>query len=203
MMRRGALIGGCAAVLAFVACSGSELGAPLEPVTAPPQATEPCSGAACDASASEAPRNDGDGATVTAEVYAPCRDRLCGDSCRLCDPADEACIETPAVKRCGAGGVCSAAAPVCATQPGDAAAPDGEAPDAAPVEDAALPPPPPPPPLDPCDGKRCGDRCERCAPGDADCGKGERIGFCGRDGRCGRARPLCGRRDGGRPDPVE
>lgn len=200
MMRRGGAIVWAASAAVVAACSGGNLLDPLEPLTAPPQATEPCVGPTCEGVVGEAGASGVDGASTSPEPYEPCADRICGDSCRLCDPADESCVETPAVKRCGATGACTAAAPVCATQPGDAAAPDGEAPDAAPAVDAAPPPPPPP---NPCAGKRCGDQCERCTPGDPECGEVERIGYCAADRRCGRKRPLCGRRDGGRPDPVE
>jgi hypothetical protein len=45
--------------------------------------------------------------------YEPCAGLTCGDECRLCDPADDECVETGVVKRCDVAGVCSATPVTC------------------------------------------------------------------------------------------
>jgi hypothetical protein len=40
------------------------------------------------------------------ESYEPCADKVCGDSCQLCDPADSDCVETREAKVCNQAGEC-------------------------------------------------------------------------------------------------
>jgi hypothetical protein len=47
--------------------------------------------------------------------FDPCAGKACGDTCRLCDPADPGCIETDVVKFCQADGSCSPLQPSCET----------------------------------------------------------------------------------------
>ncbi|MFH0902995.1 MAG: Kazal-type serine protease inhibitor family protein [Pseudomonadota bacterium] len=48
-------------------------------------------------------------------VYDPCTGKTCGDSCRLCDPADPYCIETSVLKVCNPAGECTTNYPLCST----------------------------------------------------------------------------------------
>lgn len=45
--------------------------------------------------------------------YDPCKAKTCGESCRLCDPANVGCVETAVVKQCNKAGACSPSAPGC------------------------------------------------------------------------------------------
>ena len=43
-----------------------------------------------------------------AVCYEPCGGKSCGDTCKICDPADLDCMETGEVKYCDSNGGCSA-----------------------------------------------------------------------------------------------
>lgn len=38
--------------------------------------------------------------------YIPCAGKACGESCRVCDPADPNCFETAVIKECDKTGAC-------------------------------------------------------------------------------------------------
>ena len=44
------------------------------------------------------------------ETYDPCEDKDEGETCELCPPDDEDCVETADIKVCDADGVCGGAA---------------------------------------------------------------------------------------------
>jgi hypothetical protein len=44
---------------------------------------------------------------------------------------------------------------------------------------------------DPCAGKRCGDACNLCAPGDADCVETAVVKACNQSGACTMETPNC------------
>lgn len=45
---------------------------------------------------------------------------------------------------------------------------------------------------DSCAGKRCGDACNLCAPGDADCVETAEVKVCSQSGTCSGQAPNCG-----------
>lgn len=45
-------------------------------------------------------------------AYDPCEDRQCGDTCTLCDPDDNDCVETAVQKVCNRNDVCTSAQPI-------------------------------------------------------------------------------------------
>lgn len=69
--------------------------------------------------------------------YDPCADKACGDTCRVCPPDDQDCVETAVLKGCDPDGACVATGTFTCE---------------------------PPPPYDPCAGKACGEYCDPCAP---------------------------------------
>ena len=81
-------------------------------------------------------------------------------SCTICDPADKNCVETMEVKQCDSAGKCSSGTAQCGTA-GDA----GTA-------------------YNPCAGKKCGERCNLCAPGDTSCIETALIKLCHPDSQC-------------------
>jgi hypothetical protein len=95
-------------------------------------------------------------------AYVPCAGKACGDACTVCDPADPNCMETAVVKQCNAAGTC----------------------DAAPAQCGAADVQPPPPAYDACAGKKCGDRCRECRPGDPKCLESPLVKLCHPDGVC-------------------
>ena len=40
------------------------------------------------------------------DAYDPCADKACGETCSICDPTDNDCMETAEVKGCNHSGVC-------------------------------------------------------------------------------------------------
>lgn len=46
--------------------------------------------------------------SIGCDPYDPCEDKSCGQTCRVCDPDDSACVETPVTKFCNNKGVCAA-----------------------------------------------------------------------------------------------
>jgi hypothetical protein len=92
------------------------------------------------------------------EVYEPCADKVCGDTCTVCDPADTECIETEEIKVCDEVGACvSDTGDICAE------------------EEVAY---------DPCADKVCGDTCSACDPADTDCVETAEIKVCDEAGSC-------------------
>ena len=88
--------------------------------------------------------------------YDPCREKICGDTCTLCDPEDEDCRESGPNRACDESGQCvQANGLVC----GD-------------------------PAYIPCEGKTCGESCTICAPDDDDCAETDVLKFCDRIGAC-------------------
>jgi len=98
-------------------------------------------------------------------TYDPCAGKECGDSCSICDPADQGCTETAEVKVCHKDGTCSGAAPDCDDTP--------------------------PPVYDPCEGKKCGTECSVCPPDDDDCVETAVLKVCHKDGTCSGKAPDC------------
>ncbi len=47
------------------------------------------------------------------DVYNPCENKTCGDTCTICDPNDPNCVETGVVKYCDHEGRCRATTPTC------------------------------------------------------------------------------------------
>lgn len=88
--------------------------------------------------------------------YDPCREKICGDTCTLCDPEDEDCRESGPNRACDESGQCvQANGLVC----GD-------------------------PAFIPCEGKTCGESCTLCAPDDDDCAETGVLKVCDRIGEC-------------------
>ena len=161
-----------------------------------------------------------------AESYDPCGDKSCGETCQICPPDDNDCVETGVVKACDAMGECVAdtgdlceeadyvpcAGKTCGEtcticEPGDddcvettelkACDPDGACvSDTGDLCDGTY---------EPCAGKLCGDRCTVCAPDDFDCFETDEIKACDPDGQCvsdtgdlcANADTLCGRINNG------
>ena len=96
-------------------------------------------------------------------AYDPCVGKKCGDGCTLCDPNDKTCVETAVVKQCSAGLVCEQTVAQCGTTQ------------------------PPAPAYNACAGKKCGDRCRICPPGDTRCLETATIKLCQTDGSCKEA----------------
>ncbi len=87
--------------------------------------------------------------------YEPCADKVCGDTCQVCDPNEPDCVETQEIKACNAEGACVSEVPnLC--------------------EGA----------YEPCAGKTCGDACTQCAPDDADCFETQELKVCDPNGVC-------------------
>lgn len=124
----------------------------------PPQ--EP--GGAAGAGAAPAPTAEpAPTAPPPAAGYDPCAGKSCGMTCTVCDPNDTSCVETAVIKQCDSAGQCVAAPAQCGT------AADGGG--------AAY---------NPCAGKKCGERCQLCAPGDTGCLETALIKLCHPDGQC-------------------
>ena len=157
-----------------------------------------------------------------ADAYDPCVDKSCGETCQVCPPDDNDCVETGVVKACDAVGECVAdtgdlceeadyvpcagkscgeTCTVC--EPGDddcvetteikACDPEGACvSDTGDLCDGAY---------EPCAGKLCGERCTVCAPDDFDCFETDEIKACDPEGQCvsdtgdlcPNADTLCGR----------
>lgn len=99
--------------------------------------------------------------TTAPATYDACAGKKCGDSCTICDPADKNCVETAVVKQCGADLKCSEQAAQCTTTQTPA--------------------------HNPCAGKKCGDRCTMCAPGDLKCRESPLVKLCHANGQCKEA----------------
>ena len=56
------------------------------------------------------------------DAYDPCADKACGETCSICDPTDNDCMETAEVKGCNHSGVCEGGfdASLCAYEPCEA-----------------------------------------------------------------------------------
>ncbi len=47
------------------------------------------------------------------EPYSPCAQKQCGDTCNLCDPVDESCVQINLLHQCTAKGECVLAPAKC------------------------------------------------------------------------------------------
>lgn len=97
--------------------------------------------------------------------YAPCKGKICGATCSVCDPTDPSCFETAEVKACDVNGLCRSGVPICT--------------------DASTPP------YDPCEGKTCGSSCSECPPSDPTCVETAVLKFCNKARRCQASAPDC------------
>ncbi len=104
-----------------------------------------------------------DAATPPATGYNPCAGKACGDACTICAPGDANCVETAVVKQCSAAGTCDATPAQCpaATDAGST--------------------------FNDCANKKCGDRCNLCAPFDRKCIESPLVKLCQPDGTCKEA----------------
>jgi hypothetical protein len=152
------------------------------------QATAACSGKTCGDSCKLCPAGAGGNCFETAELkecnaqgkctsapaacsavdagpkpYEPCAGKTCGQSCKVCDPADGGCFETEVLKFCGASGACEATMPVCT----------------------------PPKAYKPCENKACGDTCKLCGPADVNCFETAELKACDAKGACTAAPAAC------------
>jgi hypothetical protein len=127
------------------------------PGSTPPPTAAPAPTAATDAAA-------------TPTAYDSCTGKKCGDPCTICDPNDKTCVETAVVKQCSAALKCEQTVAQCGTA--TAPAPTSTAPATT---------------YDACAGKKCGDRCKICAPGDIKCIESALIKLCQPDGKCKEA----------------
>ena len=48
-----------------------------------------------------------------ADAYDPCGDKSCGETCQVCPPDDNDCVETGVVKACDAAGECADTGNLC------------------------------------------------------------------------------------------
>jgi hypothetical protein len=96
--------------------------------------------------------------------YDPCDTKHCGETCRLCDPADVDCVETAVVKACNDAGQC-------------VAAPAGEC---NAITEARN---------NPCSSLECGAPCQVCPPGDSKCDRKPLT--CNALGQCTADPPSC------------
>jgi hypothetical protein len=94
-------------------------------------------------------------------AYDPCGGKKCGDTCSVCDPNDKNCVETAVVKQCSATLTCEATPAQCTTT--------------ATAEYSS------------CAGKRCGERCTLCKPGDLKCRESPLVKLCHAGGQCKEA----------------
>jgi len=198
----------------LVGCTGDIDSAQNEEPAAPVETTDPSD--ASDSTDSSDPTesvsttdpsdaSDSSGTITDPDDYEPCGGKSCGETCTLCDPADEGCAETAVEKACDAMGECVAdtgdlcedtdyvpcagktCGDICTVCPPDGADcvetseikacdPFGEC-----VSDTGD--------LcqdtyNPCDGKSCGDTCTVCAPDDLDCVETEELKACNPEGAC-------------------
>jgi len=149
--------------------------------------------------------SDSSGTITDPDDYEPCGGKSCGETCTLCDPADEDCAETAVEKACDAMGECvadtgdlceeaeyvpcagKACGDICTVCPPDdadcvetseikACDPFGEC--VSDTDDLCEDT------YNPCDGKSCGDSCTVCAPDDLDCVETEELKACNPEGAC-------------------
>jgi hypothetical protein len=146
-------------VVALDACAGKSCGASCSLCNGRPGCVETAVLKQCNAEGKctmHAPQCSVDAGRAPGD-YEPCGDKACGDSCSICPPGDPDCFETAVLKFCQADGACDATEPVCT---------------------------PPTKPYEPCGGKQCGDRCNICPPGDANCFETAVLKFCQPGGAC-------------------
>ncbi len=137
--------------------------------------------------------------------YDPCQNKLCGETCTICDPTDPNCVEAQVVRYCDSSGLCGDAfprcdAPVDCTTDADcpqveACAPCPEGGNSCPTSvcidgqcvvswDGCGQ-------YDPCAGKVCGEECTVCDPTDPDCVQPTVLMYCDQNGACGMNFPSC------------
>ena len=155
-------------VAALIGCSADPEAEPGDEPAVPSETTDPsdasdssdASGNVSTADPSDASDSSDDSDAsddpTDVEAYDPCGGKSCGETCTLCDPADEDCAETGVIKACDAMGECVA--------------------DTGDLCDEAD--------YIPCAGKSCGEVCTLCAPDDADCVETEELKACDPDGQC-------------------
>lgn len=94
--------------------------------------------------------------------YEPCSGKACGETCKVCDPADTSCFETADLKLCQVDGSCKSTPPLCAPQP-----------------------------YQPCASKACGATCTVCDPAVPGCFETAVIKECNAIGTCAAAPAAC------------
>lgn len=104
---------------------------------------------------------------VGIDLWAPCANAACGDTCSNCSPADPNCIETQEIKVCNANGACVSDTGAISCGGGGGGT------------------------YDPCANKACGDACTQCDPTDAGCLETAVLKYCDVNGGCGMAFPSC------------
>jgi hypothetical protein len=134
---------------------------PQQQPAAPEPPPAPTAAPTAEADAAPAPTTSPE----PAKPYYACAGKRCGDACTVCDPADKNCVETAVVKQCTANDRCEPAPAQCGTA---AATPQQPA-------------------YNPCEGKKCGDRCRQCKVGDPKCVESPLVKLCHPDGQCKEA----------------
>ena len=132
--------------------------------------------------------------------YEPCGGKTCGDSCTICDPADDACAETAVLKQCNTEGVCEAGEWACNSDGCDYGGEHYEEGASFPSTDGCnncgcsggqvvctemwcgY---------DSCGGKSCGAECTICDPADSGCNETAVLKVCDEFGSCGASVPAC------------
>lgn len=137
--------------------------------------------------------------------YNPCDNKLCGESCALCDPADPDCVESQIMRFCDANGACADMFPRCDAPvecTSDADCPQIDACPPCPEGGTSCPTSvcmngqcdvawPGCGNYDPCVGKLCGEGCSVCDPADPNCAQPAVMMYCDQTGACGMNFPAC------------
>jgi len=112
--------------------------------------------------------------------YDPCDGKACGEACHVCAPGAAGCVETAELKACTADGLCVTVTTACPMGPSGPC-------EHQPICD----------PTRPCYGRKCGDTCRACPPGDPSCVETAIAKACTADGVCVPVGQYCPSGPGG------